>query len=303
MVAVVLMIFNRAEPVKKVADAIYRFSPSKLLVIADGPREHQPSDVQKCLDARAVVESFDWDCDVLKNYSDVNLGCAKRVASGLDWVFENVDEAMILEDDCVPHPSFFRFCSELLEYYRHDSRIMSVAGTNVQLGRSRTDYSYYFSRYNHYWGWSTWKRAWQHFDFAMKAWPEIRDTDLLAELLDDKRAAKYWSDIFQATYEGSIDSWAYRWVFSCWAQSGLSILPDINLISNVGFGEDATHTVNSSDTTAYANMPLRQVAFPLRHPPYMIRHAEADRFTQETFWHPSLTTRSIDKFKRIVSKI
>jgi hypothetical protein len=156
---VAFLIFNRPDTTAKVFEAIRQAKPPKLLVVADGPRPDRPDDIEKCKAARGVVEQVDWDCEVLRNYSDVNLGCKKRVSSGLDWVFNTVEEEIILEDDCLPHPTFFRFCEELLDYYRHDERIMVISGDNFQFGRNCTEYSYYFSRYNHCWGWSTWRRS------------------------------------------------------------------------------------------------------------------------------------------------
>ena len=149
---VAFIIFNRPDTTKRVFAEIAKARPPKLLVIADGPRADHPADVEKCAAVRAIIDGVDWDCEVLKNYSDVNLGCKRRVSSGLDWVFDTVEEAIILEDDCLPHPTFFRFCEEMLEKYRDDKRIAMISGDNLQFGRKRTGYSYYFSRYPHIWG-------------------------------------------------------------------------------------------------------------------------------------------------------
>lgn len=180
------------------------------------------------------------------------MGLKRRVSSGLDWVFNTVEEAIILEDDCLPHPTFFRFCEDLLEYYRNDERVMLVAGTNFQFGHKRTEYSYYFSRYIDCWGWATWKRSWQHYDFEMKDWPETRDNNWLSDILEDPQEVASWSKVFQCAYDDYIDSWAYRWKFACWIQSGLTIIPNINLVSNIGFNADAVHTKDSR--SPFANL-------------------------------------------------
>src|SRR4028118_433764 len=180
---VVLIIFNRPAQTEKVFEVIRQAKPPKLLVIADGSRAERPGEAEKCAAARAVIDRVDWDCEVFKNYSDVNLGCDPRISSGLNWVFETVEEAIILEDDCVPHPTFFRYCEELLERYRHDARVMNISGQNVLFGRHRTEYSYYFSRYTLCWGWASWRRAWQYFDVDVKLWPEIRDQNLIKNVL------------------------------------------------------------------------------------------------------------------------
>src|SRR5665648_587346 len=160
---VAFIIFNRPETTRRVFAEIAKARPTKLLVIADGPRATHPDDAEKCAVVRAIIDGVDWDCEVLKNYSDVNLGCKRRVSSGLDWVFDTVEEAIILEDDCLPHPTFFRFCEEMLAKYRDDKRIAMISGDNFQFGKKRTEYSYYFSRYTHIWGWASWRRAWDNY--------------------------------------------------------------------------------------------------------------------------------------------
>ncbi|GBL17045.1 hypothetical protein MTo_04372 [Microcystis aeruginosa NIES-1211] len=292
---VAFLIFNRPDTTARVFEAIRQAKPPKLLVVADGPRPDRPDDIEKCKAARAIIEGVDWDCEVLKNYSDLNLGCRKRVSSGLDWVFEMVEEAIILEDDCVPDPTFFRFCEELLEYYRHDQRITVISGNNFQLGKKRTDYSYYFSRYNHCWGWATWRRAWQYYDGEMKHWPQVRDGDWLTAILEETQAVKYWTKIFQTTYDNKNDSWAYRWTFSCWIQNGLTILPNVNLVSNIGFREDATHTIGSK--SRLANLPVKEMNFPLKHPPFLIRDEAADSYTQKNIFQRNRIVTFTEKLR------
>ncbi|CCI32780.1 hypothetical protein [Microcystis sp. T1-4] len=292
---VAFLIFNRPDTTARVFEAIRQAKPPKLLVVADGPRPDRPDDIEKCKAARAIIEGVDWDCEVLKNYSDLNLGCRKRVSSGLDWVFEMVEEAIILEDDCVPDPTFFRFCEELLEYYRHDQRITVISGNNFQLGKKRTDYSYYFSRYNHCWGWATWRRAWQYYDGEMKHWPQVRDGDWLTAILEETQAVKYWTKIFQTTYDNKNDSWAYRWTFSCWIQNGLTILPNVNLVSNIGFREDATHTIGSK--SRLANLTVKEMNFPLKHPPFLIRDEAADSYTQKNIFQRNRIVTFTEKLR------
>ncbi|TRU79065.1 MAG: glycosyltransferase family 2 protein [Microcystis viridis Mv_BB_P_19951000_S68] len=279
---VALLIFNRPDTTARVFEAIRQAKPPKLLVVADGPRPDRADDIEKCKAARAVIEGVDWDCEVLTNYSDLNLGCKKRVSSGLDWVFEIVEEAIILEDDCLPHPSFFRFCQGLLDYYRNDKRIMAISGDNFQLGRKRTEYSYYFSRYNHIWGWATWRRAWQYYDVKMKLWQEVRDGNWLESILGETQAMKYWRKIFQTAYDNKVDTWDYPWTFACWIQNGLTILPNQNLVSNIGFGEGATHTGNS--VHLLANIPVKAMIFPLKHPPFIMRDTIFDSFSQKNIF-------------------
>ncbi|HEY9626069.1 MAG TPA: glycosyltransferase family 2 protein [Coleofasciculaceae cyanobacterium] len=299
--AIAFFIFKRPDTTERVFKAIQQVKPSRLLVVADGPRSDRPGEVEQCAATRAIIDQVDWDCEVLKNYSDVNLGCAKRVSSGLDWVFNLVEEAIILEDDCVPHLTFFEFCEELLSRYRHDTRIMSISGQNVQLGHESTHNSYYFSRYNHCWGWATWKRAWHEFDFSMKLWPEVRANNVLKDILLDDRAVKYWSRIFQNTSDQKYNSWAYRWTLACWLQGGLSIISSVNLVSNVGFSLDATNTQTIAANNPYAAMPTQPIQFPLKHPKYVVRNSQADTITQNYFYNPTLFIRLQRKIKRVIS--
>jgi len=277
---VALIIFNRPDTTAKVFAEIRRARPLNLLVVADGPRIGRPDDKERCLAARAVVEQIDWPCEVVKNYSDINLGCRSRVSTGINWVFEKEEEAIILEDDCVPHPAFFRFCEELLARYRHDDRIAHIGGTNYQFGRRRTPHSYYFSRYNHIWGWASWRRAWKDYDVDMKIWPEVRDGNWLQDVLTEKRLVRYWQKNFDKVFAREIDTWDFQWTLACWVNSRLSILPAVNMISNIGCNADATHTLDSNSRVA--NMQVEGAVFPLSHPPIMVRDRQADCFTEQS---------------------
>ncbi|MBW4425772.1 MAG: hypothetical protein KME50_15295 [Nostoc desertorum CM1-VF14] len=285
---VCFIIFNRPDVTEQVFQKIRQAKPPKLLVVADGSRTDKPGEAEKCAAARAIINQVDWECEVLTNYSDVNLGCRKRVSSGLYWVFSQVEEAIILEDDCLPHPSFFRFCEELLENYRHNSRIMLISGQNLQFGQKARNYSYYFSRYNHCWGWATWKRAWQYYDDTMALWPQVRDENWLFDILQDEQAFRYWSATFQGMYEG-FDTWDYPWLFACYINQGLSVLPNINLVSNIGFGKEGTHATDSN--SILSNIPVEEIQFPLKHPPFIIRDTLADNFTERTFYSGTLAKK------------
>ena len=248
-----------------------------------------------------MIEDIDWDCCVITNYAETNLGVRRRISSGLTWVFEQVEEAIILEDDCLPDFTFFRFCAELLERYRDDERLAVISGDNFQGGRKRASYSYYFSRYNHCWGWATWQRAWQFYDDTMQTWPEVRDTTWLADILDNDRAAiRYWMDIFERVYAGKIDSWAYPWTFSCWTQGGLTALPNTNLVSNIGFGIEATHT---RGRPSKVSLPVQAMEFPLRHPPVIIRDAVADQYTQDNHFGTSPSMRARRMLAKALTKL
>lgn len=295
---VAFIIFNRPDTTERVFAEIAKAKPPKLLVVADGPRENRPGEAEKCATTRAIIERVDWPCEVLTNFSDVNLGCKKRVSSGIDWVFDNVEEAIILEDDCLPDPNFFRFCEEMLERYRHDQRIGMISGDNFQLGGRHGEDSYYFSKYVHIWGWATWRDRWHGvYDVSMAHWPMVRDNGRLPDLVFDKDEAGYWAGIFERVYQGGIDTWDYQWVFANWVEGRLSILPSVNLISNIGFGVDATHTTG---TSPLANLPTEPMQFPLVHPALRARNGCADRFSDRVCFRPPIWKRILG---RVVSKL
>ncbi|MBE9166073.1 glycosyltransferase family 2 protein [Pleurocapsales cyanobacterium LEGE 06147] len=262
---VALVIFNRPDTTEKVFEAIRRAKPPKLFVIADGPRVDRPKEAEKCAASRAIIKRVDWDCEVIENYSDINLGCGRRIASGLSWVFEQVEQAIILEDDCLPAPSFFRFCDELLEKYQDDERIMTIGGYNG-LGKWKSNkQSYHFSFCPVPWGWASWSRAWRYFDYDIKAWADREVKQQLKKFIANDFQYREMAKNFEKAYrkEKGYDFWGYQWFFAVMANSGLTILPSVNLISNIGFGSNATHLKSSHSVDA--NSPLYSLQFPLKH--------------------------------------
>jgi len=275
MTPVALFVFNRPYLTAQVYERVRAARPSRLLVVADGPRPTRPEDCQLCETTRKIVSSPDWPCELLTNFAEENMGCRRRVSSGLDWVFDQCPEAIILEDDCIPSPSFFSFCSSMLSYYRDDSRIMHITGNNFQCGKRRGNASYFFSRYAHTWGWASWRRAWRHYDVDMKAWPIACQERWLASIMSDPAEIKYWTEILEGVYRGLIDTWDYQWMFACWSQAGLSIQPNVNLVTNIGSGPDALHFNEGHSTIGIPTCELAECI----HPTETIPNNEADRFT------------------------
>ncbi len=271
-------------------ESVRKAQPSRLYVAADGPRRDRAAEAQACDETRRIATSVDWPCVVQTLFRSGNLGCRVGVSTAIDWFFEHEEEGIILEDDCVPSASFFPYCAELLERFRDDQRIMCISGDNFQRGRSVTPYSYYLSRYMHCWGWATWRRAWRLYDRDMALWPEFRDAQGLRAWSDgDDAFARYWTEIFDAAAAGKIDSWAYRFLFTCWAHNGLSCLPERNLVSNIGFGEESTHTTETDHWQSC--LPADELSFPLKHPPFIFRSADADAFEQEhSYGRPAAAT-------------
>lgn len=286
---VAFFIFNRPDTTATVFDAIARVRPATLLVVADGPRASRPGEGKLCEASRAIIDRVDWPCRVLTNFSDHNLGCGRRVSSGIDWVFSLVEEAVLLEDDCLPDPTFFPFCEELLDRYRTDSRVMHIGGTNFQGTARVSEESYYFSRHVHVWGWATWRRAWRHYDVDMGAWAWARTQGRVSDILSTPGERQAFTPLFDRVARHEIDTWDAQWTVACRAQNGLAVVPALNLISNIGFRGDATHT--SDPGHPVATMRTSPLALPLTHPAYVLADAAADERTTSVF-RPSLYRRA-----------
>ena len=268
------VIFNRPGHTRETFSVIRAQRPTKLFIIADGPRAGYPTDAQRCAETRAIVDQIDWPCEVHRNYADQNMGCKSRVSSGLDWVFEHVDAAIILEDDCVPNVDFFNYCDDLLVRYAEDIRVWVVTGNNFQDGKKRGEAAYYFSKYNHCWGWATWRRAWQHYRVDMPFWPAWRDSAGWLNKTSDRAERDTWTNTFDRVYRGEIDTWDYQWTACVWYYGGLTATPNVNLVTNIGFGPDATHTVTNNDQAGLPVFPLGR----LTHPQKIEANAHADRW-------------------------
>jgi hypothetical protein len=271
-----------------------------LLIVADGPRADRPGEAETCAEVRSIVERVDWDCDVRTNYAEHNLGCKRRVASGLDWVFSEVEEAIILEDDCLPEPSFFGYCAELLERYRSDERVGTISGDRVLPTSPSHPDSYYFSRYAHIWGWATWRRAWAGYDAEIQYWPELRRRQLLSAVFEHPASVARWTATLDAVHAGRIDTWDYQWNLHGWRYNRLSIVPSRNLVSNIGFGPDATHTTSQSDR---ANRSTEPMPLPLRPPPFVQRDASADAYVERAcFAPPPLRRRVASRLAKVARR-
>ncbi len=294
---ILFLVFNRPGPTQRVFQCVRKIRPSRLYIAADGPRRNCPKEKEKCKEVRAIATDVDWDCEVKTLFREENLGCRIAVSTAIDWFFENEPEGIILEDDCLPDQSFFIFCEELLQRYRKNERVMVISGNYFHGDYLLPSCSYFFSRYNHCWGWASWRRAWQHYEPKMSSWPRLRGTDWLINLGDGHRDfQRCWSRIFDIAKEGKVDSWAYRWTFSCWVQDGLSVLPYKNLVKNIGFGEDSTHT--KGDGKWIGKIPLETMPLPLVHPREIEPNKIADRWTDLNVFN---TKKRL--LKKVVSKI
>jgi hypothetical protein len=275
--AVLLVIFNRPETTQHVFEAIRTAKPPRLYIAADGPRENKIGEAEKCAEARRIVEKVDWECEVKTLFREDNLNCGIGPSSAFTWFFEHEEEGIILEDDCLPSQSFFWFCQELLERYRDDTRIMHIGGNNFLQGwQNDPDYSYYFSRSGHIWGWATWRRAWKMFDYDINLYDKIKANNYFTNYFLNPLEKIYRLRKFDQTITSTrVDWWDYQWDFARYANSGLAIVPNNNLVKNIGFGEGATHTQNGKSKSA--NLEADNIEFDLKHPSFLIRDVASDK--------------------------
>jgi len=273
--AILFLIFNRPDTTKQVFERIKQAKPPRLYVAADGPRSNKASDSALCEEARRIALSVDWPCEVLTLFRNDNLGCKQAVSSAIDWFFSHEESGIILEDDCLPHIDFFKFCNELLDIYSNDHRISVITGNNFQNGQKRGNYSYYFSKYNHCWGWATWRRSWKSYDGNLSFWPQWSNSQEWKQLNPNRYEQRYWSGIFDDVRANKIDSWAYPWTCSVWHHGGLTATPNVNLVTNIGFGSEATHTTGNDTRWAAINT---ESLGPLVHPLEILLDRNADLY-------------------------
>jgi hypothetical protein len=297
---IAFVIFNRPSVTRRVLHAIREVRPSMMYVVCDGARAGRPGEDLAVMQARAVLNEVDWPCEVRTDFSDINLGCKRRVSSGLNWVFANCEEAIVLEDDCVPDPTFFQFCQDMLNRYRHDELVFSVAGSNFQGGQSRTNEGYYFSKYFHCWGWATWRRAWKTVDLDLKRWKQFVDAGGLAEVCDASNEERYWGQVLAAQTRGEVDSWAYSCLASSWMNRMLNIIPDVNLVRNIGFDSQATHTTNAPAWIPNTTAQLNRWGYPA----FTVRNKAADIFTfKNVYARPNKFRRWKNKIQKQIARL
>jgi len=284
---ILFLVFKRPDTTKMVFNIIKKIKPKYLYVAQDGPRENREGEKELYEEVRAIIKEIDWDCELKTLFRDKNLGCRAAISSAIDWFFENVDEGIILEDDCVPSLTFFPYCEELLNKYRDDDRVMTISGDASPFKNrfNNSEYSYFFSHYPLIWGWATWKRAWKNYGIDFKDWNNIKKDRNSFPTLKNKIIKSFWFMIFDKMflyYEknillkniflfiifgrrfiGRIDSWAYQWAYSSLLNGGLAIIPKNNLISNIGLGADSTHYKSGKDYRI--EFPTKDIDFPLKH--------------------------------------
>ncbi len=291
--------YRRPETTRMVFEAIRNVKPKRLFVSANAPNPHKLDEEKRCNEVRQIVSQVDWDCELHTLFRDEHLDLKSSIKGAIDWFFDHVEEGIILEDDCLPGDDFFYFCQELLAHYRDDNRVMNISGCNHGINDSSS--SYYFSQHIHIWGWATWKRAWELYDVEMKQWPLFKEKVDFTHLFgSDKEAARRFNN-WEMSYNGKIDCWDYQWSFCVICNGGLSILPGVNLIKNLGINMDATHTTDTN--TYHVNLEVEKFMFPIKHEPFYIVRRDLDiRYNQlNAYKDPSLKSQILHKFKTFLS--
>jgi hypothetical protein len=295
---ILFIIFNRPFETKRVFDSIRKAKPKELYVAADGPRLNNIKDIENSKLTREIVKNIDWHCNVNYLFREDNLGCKVAVSNAINWFFENVEEGIIIEDDCLPNDSFYKFCSILLEKYRLDIEVMHIGGTNFQNHNSDSNDSYYFSRITHVWGWATWKSAWKKYDQLLIDFNETNLKNIFKKNKFNRESFTYFLKAFKNVKENKLDTWDYQWTYTVWKENGLAIIPNVNLVSNIGFNTNSTHTIDGGEI--YGNLKTNNFE-KIVHPILKEVNINADNYTFEKwFVKRPLVNRLINKIYKIL---
>jgi len=301
--AVLFLVFNRLDTTKQVFEAIRQAKPPRLYIAADGARDSKEGEAEKVQAVRDYVMSrVDWDCEVKTLFREKNLGCKYAVSSAITWFFDNEEMGIILEDDCLPSQSFFWFCEELLERYKDDMRVWHIGGAStIPKDKLLNNDSYYFSKFNHIWGWAGWASRWKKYDINVSLFKEFRDNVFIENISKDKLLQSFWLSNFKSVFEKKVDTWDYQWYFTTWTNGGISIIPTVNMISNIGFGADATHTSDSNNKLS--EMPKKDINFDLIHPKIMMPNVIYDDFNAKYLFGLNYFDFYKNKIKQIIKII
>lgn len=294
-IPVLLTVFNRPGKTRAVIENLRQIKPKRLFVAADGPRLSRPEDMEKCRLARQEATKIDWPCEVETRFLDDNLGCDPAVSSAIDWFFQHVEYGIIFEDDCLVHPDFFAFCGELFVRYADDERIMQISSLSPYAPREHP-YDYHFSRtFRCSGGWGTWRRAWKHYSYTsdMSCYSDNEAIAILKACNLDYWKCFWLYNRLQEFKSGTIyywEHWDWQWNMACSAQNGLSIVPETNLMVNIGLDEESTNT-KEKDHPIYGNLQFQPLRFPLRHPSLVYADNRPERSLEKKIYQ-SLSFKS-----------
>jgi len=307
-VAILLLIWKRPELTKRVIGSIREVSPKRIYISSDGPIKNDKNNQKLVTITRdLVLREIDWECKVYTNFSRENQGCKLAVSRGIDWFFDNEEEGIILEDDCLPNIYFYKFCRVLLEKYRNDNRIWTICGNGYQNNNSSSGESYFLSKYVDVWGWATWKRCWKLYDSDIRNWEINRSKNILKNVFHKRKELVFWKNIFdKLLYKGEPDTWDYQWQYACFINSGMSCMPYVNLVENIGFGKEATHTLDIPITAKLDINKLGKIQFPLKHPKVFLKSQVCDDNLENEFFsgYPILSIIGLKlKLKKMIYKL
>lgn len=285
---ILLIVFNRPNSTQKVFEELKKIKPKHLYIAADGPRDSNMEDITKCAETRTIINEINWDCEVKTLFRDENRGCGRGPAEAITWFFQFVEEGIILEDDCLPSCDFFHFCENLLAYYRYNNNIFFIGGNNFQKSKLAYSYTYYFSAGHHgTWGWATWRRAWQKFDYYLSNFDFKDAQTVIKKLFRDSKQQKYWLYIYSEVKKNRFNEscWDYQFYFSGWMSGALAVIPNFNLVQNIGFNEEATHTKDGNNL--FAHRPISSIVFPIKHNNNITQNKKADFLLHKNLIQPS----------------
>ena len=296
---ILFIIFNRPDTTIKVFESIKKVKPPRLYVAADGPRSHKIGENELCEATRRVIDGIDWPCEVFTKFSPINLGMKDAESQAMNWFFENEEKGIVLEDDTLPDISFYTFCQEMLNYYENDTRVMHISGCNFQFGKVWGDGSYYYSRHPTCWGWASWKRAWKYYDVNLNKLEKFIQLGHQHDIMVGDKEKSSYLKILRKIKEKGI-TWDYQWSFAVFSQNGLAVTPNVNLVKNLGFGENSTTAFYTG--SKLASLEVGEIK-EIKHPSFMLENIRADRyFNHVTFNQVPLILRIWNKLKKEIKK-
>ncbi len=292
---ILFLVFNRIETTQVVFERIKSVKPKYLYIASDGARKFVEGEDLLVENVRKfVLENIDWDCEIKTLFRNNNLGCGVAVSSAIDWFFENEEMGIIIEDDCLVSKSFFEYSEQLLNKYRFCPEVVSICSSN-SVGFKSTLSSYTFSRYSLIWGWATWRRAWLNYDLDIKLWPSLKANNWLEKLNTSKSFYNYWTHVFDTCYNKEVNTWDFQWNFASFLHGGISIIPNVNMVRNIGIGINETHKVDKY----FSNFIDNDIIFPLKHPSSFEINSDIDSLLDSNVFRLTTIELVIIQFKKI----
>lgn len=301
-VPVLLVTFNRPDNAQKIFNAIKQVRPAKLYLFSDAPRKGNETDASNVNKCRSLLEQVDWHCEVKTKFETVNQGCGPGPMSAISWMFQNEEKGIILEDDCLPDESFFSYCEYMLDKYEHQPRVMHIAGTRWNDEYKVESKDHFFSTIGHIWGWATWKRAWQLYDYEMRSWEKKKGRKLIKSRLQNRLLTEFWVDSFEYTYRNNPrlkHAWDYQWQYTLFQHNGLSVVPDVNLVSNIGV-QGVHSSENDADKTSFHRHTSPWLNKRQHHQTIMPQH-DFDQYHIEHFFMRDV--KAVRKMKLLIKSL